>query len=72
MQIVITIIGLLLFFICVSRLVKHKRNYGADEITWKRLKEYLGSPYSWLVVGSVIGLFLIVTGINWDALMQFL
>ena len=49
MQTVLTTIGLLLNFICVSQLVKYKRNYGADEITWKRLREYLGSTYNWFI-----------------------
>lgn len=70
MQTVLTIIGLLLFFSCISQLVKHKRNYGADEITWERLKEYLGSTYNWLFIGSIVGMFLIVIGLNWDALIQ--
>lgn len=70
MQTVLTIIGLLLNFICVSQLVKYKRNYGADEITWERLKKYLGSTYNWLFIGSIVGMFLIVIGLNWDALIQ--
>lgn len=69
MQTVLTTIGLLLNFICVSHLVKYKRNYGADEITWKRLKEYLGNTYG-LFVGSIVGMFLIVIGLNWGALIQ--
>lgn len=70
MQTVLTIIGLLLNFICVSQLVKYKRNYGANEITWGRLKKYLGSTYNWLFIGSIVGMFLIVIGLNWDALIQ--
>lgn len=64
MQTVLTIIGLLLNFICVSQLIKYKRNYGADEITWERLREYFGSTYDWLFVGSIVGMFLIVIGLN--------
>lgn len=70
MQSIVITTGLLLNFICVSQLIKYKRNYGADEITWERLREYLGSTYNWLFVGSIVGMFLIVIELNWDALIQ--
>ena len=62
--------GLLVLTICVDRLLKYKQEYGADEITWKRLKEYLRNTYDWLVIGSIVGMLLIVIGLNWDALIQ--
>lgn len=70
MQSIVIMTGLLLNFICVSQLIKYKRNYGANEITWERLREYLGSTYNWLFIGSIVGMFLIVIGLNWDALIQ--
>lgn len=70
MQSIVITTGLLVLTICVDRLLKYKQEYGADEITWKRLKEYLGNTYDWLFVGSIVGMFLIVIGLNWDALIQ--
>lgn len=70
MQPIVITTGLLVFTICVDRLLKYKKEYGADEITWKRLKKYLGNTYDWLFIGSIVGMLLIVIGINWDALIQ--
>lgn len=70
MQPIVITTGLLVLTICVDRLLKYKQEYGADKITWKRLKEYLGNTYDWLSVGSIVGMFLIVIGLNWDALIQ--
>lgn len=61
---------LLILWLLLSNIRKNKQKYGADEITWKRLKEYLGNTYDWLFVGSIVGMFLIVIGLNWDALIQ--
>lgn len=70
MQSIVITTGLLVLTICVDRLLKYKQEYGADEITWKRLKEYLRNTYDWLVIGSIVGMLLIVIGLNWDALIQ--
>ena len=38
MQSIVITTGLLVHTVCVDRLLKYKQEYGADEITWKRLK----------------------------------
>lgn len=69
-QLIVIMIGLLLHIVCFTRLLENKQKYGADEITWKRLKEYLGSAYEWSFAGSVVGLFLIAIGFNWNVFTQ--
>lgn len=70
MQLIVIMIGLLLHNVCFTRLLENKQKYDADEITWKRLKEYLGSAYEWSFAGSVVGLFLIAIGFNWNVFTQ--
>lgn len=59
MQLIVIMIGLLLHIVCFTRLLENKQKYGADEITWKRL-----------FAGSVVGLFLIAIGFNWNVFTQ--
>lgn len=51
MQLIVIMIGLLIHIVCFTRLLENKQKYGADEITWKGLKEYLGSAYKWSFAG---------------------
>lgn len=70
MQLIVIMIGLLIHIVCFTRLLENMQKYGTDEFTWKGLKEYLGRAYEWLFAGSVVGLFLIVIGFNWNVFTQ--